>query len=89
MHQIQDDDPETDQRVSQERAMDCPDGYQIGLLPCSNASQAQVFPAQGEGLPVQDSSVWPINGSKNVHSMHTANTSLLPQARDNAVPLSR
>ena len=53
MHQIQDDDPETDQRVSQERAMGRPDGYQIGVLPHSNASQAQVFPAfliQGEGL---------------------------------------
>ena len=92
MHQIQDDDPETNQRVSQERAMGRPDGYQIGILPRSDASQAQVFPAfsiQGEGLPVQDSSFWPVNGSENVHSMHTANTSLLPQARDNAVPLSR
>ena len=43
MHQIQDDDPETDQRVSQERAMGRPDGYQIGVLPRSHASQAQVF----------------------------------------------
>ena len=92
MHQIQDDNPETDQRVSQEWAMGRPDGYQISVLPRSNASQTQVFPAfsiQGEGLPVQDSPIWPINSSENVHSMHTANTSLLPQARDNAVPLSR
>ena len=92
MHQIQDDDPETDQRVSQEWAMGRPDGYQIGVLPRSDASQAQVFPAfliQGEGLPVQDSPIWPVNSSENVHSMHMANTSLLPQARDNAVPLSR
>ena len=69
-----------------------PDGYQIGILPHSNASQTQVFPAfsiQGEGLPVQDSPIQPINSSENVHSMHTANTSILPQARDNAVPLSR
>ena len=92
MHQIQDDDPETDQRVSQEWAMGRPDGYQISILPRSDASQTQVFPAfsiQGEGLPVQDSPIWPINSSKNVHLMHMANTSLLPQARDNAVPLSR
>ena len=92
MHQIQDDDPETDQRVSQEWAMGHPDGYQIGVLPRSDVSQAQMFPAfsiQGEGLPVQDSPIWPINSSENVHSMHMANTSLLPQARDNAVPLSR
>ena len=92
MHQIQDDDPEKDQRVSQERAMGHPDGYQIGILPRSDALQTQVFPAfliQGEGLPVQDSPIWPINSSENVHSMHTANTSLLPQATDNAVPLSR
>ena len=92
MHQIQDDDPETDQRVSQEWAMGHPDGYQIGILPCSDASQAQVFTAfsiQGEGLSVQDSPIWPINGSKNVHLMHMANTSILLQARDNAVPLSR
>ena len=45
MHQIQDDDPETDQRVSQEWAMGCPDGYQVGVLPHSDALQAQVFPA--------------------------------------------
>ena len=92
MHQIQNDNPETDQRVSQEWAMGRPDGYQIGILQRSDASQAQVFPGfsiQGEGLPVQDSPIWPINGSKNVHLMHMANTSLLPQARDNAVPLSR
>ena len=46
------------QRVSQEWAMGHPDGYQIGVLPRSDASQTQVFPAfsiQGEGLPVQDS----------------------------------
>ena len=92
MNQIQDDDPETDQRVSQERAMGRPDGYQIGLLPHSDASQTQVFPAfsiQGEGLSVQDSPVWPINSSENIHSMLMANTSLLLQARDNTVPLSR
>ena len=92
MHQIQDDNPEADQRVSQERAMGCPDGYQVGVLPHSDASQTQVFPAfliQGEGLPVQDPPIWPINSSKNVHLMHTANTSILLQARDNAVPLSR
>ena len=92
MHQIQDDDPETDQRVSQEWAMGHPDGYQIGVLPRSDASQAQVFPVfliQGEGLPVQDSPIWPMNSSENIHLMHMANTSLLPQARDNAVPLSR
>ena len=92
MHQIQDDDPETDQRVSQEQAMGCSDGYQISVLPRSNASQTKVFPAfsiQGEGLPFQDSPIWLINSSENVHSMHTANTSILPQARDNAVPLSR
>ena len=45
MHQIQDDEPETDQRVSQEWAIGRPDGYQIGVLPHSDASQAQVFPA--------------------------------------------
>ena len=92
MHQIQDDDPETDQRVSQEWAMGRPDGYQIGVLPHSDASQTQVFPAfsiQGEGLPVQDSPIWPINSSENIHLMHMANTSLLLQGRDNAVPLSR
>ena len=92
MHQIQDDDPETDQRVSQEWAMGRPDGYQIGILPRSDASQAQVFPAfsiQGKGLPIQDSPIWPINSSENIHSIHTANTSLLLQARDNTVPLSR
>ena len=69
-----------------------PDGYQISILPRSDASQTQVFPVfsiQGEGLPVQGSPIWPINSSENVHLMHTANTSLLLQARDNAVPLSR
>ena len=92
MHQIQDDNHETDQRVSQEWAMGHPDGYQVGILPHSDASQTQVFPVfsiQGEGLPVQDSSIRPINSSENVHSMHTTNTSILPQAKDNVVPLSR
>ena len=80
------------QIVSQEWPMGHPDGYQIGVLPCSDALQTQVFPAfliQGEGLLVQDSPIWPINSSENIHSMHTANTSLLLQARDNAVPLCR
>ena len=69
-----------------------PDGYQIDVLPHSDASQTQVFPEfsiQGEGLPVQESPIWPINSSENIHLMHKANTSLLQQARDNCVPLSR
>ena len=92
MHQIQDDDPEMDQRVSQEQTMGRSDGYQISVLSRSNASQTQVFPAfliQGEGLPLQDSPIRPINSSENVHLMDMANTFILPQARDNAVSLSR